>query len=160
MDRLAGAVALVDGHHHRLGAFDQQLSQGTVEGSEPGPSVHHQHQDLGLPDGGLGLLENESRHRIPIPGDHASGVDNLELPSAPLGPGNHPVSSHSGLIAHQGAPLPADSVEQGGLADVGASDNGNGGLAHGNRLRKISGFASVYRINRDATPLGLRLQFR
>ncbi len=47
-----------------------------------------------------------------VVGDDAAGVDDLEAPAAVLGQAVEPVAGDARLVAHDGAPLADDGVEQ------------------------------------------------
>ena len=56
---------------------------------------------------------------------HAAGVHQLKAFIVPLHLAHQPVAGHAALVVHDRDPASRDAVEDGGLADVGASDNHN-----------------------------------
>ena len=91
--------------------------------------VDHEHDDVGVARGGLGLRARALRDciaRIEVAFD-STGVDKRERAAVPFGQRIETVTRHTGRILDDGKPLTDQAVEQRALAHVGATDDRDGG---------------------------------
>ena len=97
------------------------------------------HRDLGLGGDALGQPA-----RVGIP---AAGVDDGEGAAVPVGVVGDPVAGHPRNVLDDGLATAQDAVDQGGLADVGAPDDGQHGDGGDRRTDRLgvadSGACSV-----------------
>ena len=121
-----GIVDLVGGQEHGLAAAPQNLDDRLVfvQGTDSG--VDHQHHDISHRHRDLGLPGDRRRHTDGVP-LVASGVEQRESTSSPLGFVGHSISGHSGYIFDHRFATTEDAVHQGGLAHVGPTDHRHDG---------------------------------
>src|SRR5581483_11204128 len=105
----------------------QEAGEIHVGRGQFGANVDHENNRLRFVQGDLSLAIDLRRNERDVIGNDAAGVDDAEVASAPLGFAVEAVAGDAGLIADDGAAASNDAVEERGLADVGASDDGDGG---------------------------------
>src|SRR5699024_2423800 len=86
--------------------------------------VDHEHHHVGQGDRDLGLFGDAVGDALD-PVLPATGVDQPEVATGPLGLVEHPVAGHPGGALDHGLAASQDAVDQGGLADVGTTDDGH-----------------------------------
>ncbi len=124
-----GIIHLVDHQQHGASIGAQTFGHLAVQGYDALLHIDHQqdhvrrfHGQFHLLDGGLG---DGIQGLLAAAQSDATGVDQGEGLSVPLGLGADPVPGDSGLVMHNGDAAPCEAVEKGGLADVGSADDGD-----------------------------------
>ena len=121
-----GGVDLVDRDEHGLVHAAQQAGDRPVDRREALAPVHQEDERVGLLDRAARLLADQAQHPV-LGGRHQpAGVDQLEPPAPVLAFGVMPVARHAWKVLDDGLPPAQDAIEQRGLADVRAPDDGNG----------------------------------
>ena len=133
------ALGLVADQMHVLARLAQHLCEALVQRRHPGAGVDHEEDDVGFPDGQLGLLAHAVLEAAIGHVLVAGGVENAEGEVRDAALGLAPVAGHAGRVVHQRDLAADQAIEQRGLADIGATDNGNG-----------DGHALVFRSGRRA----------
>ncbi len=136
-------VHLVGGHQNRFAAAAQFLRDFPVQGHDAFLRIDNQNDDLGGFNRQIHLLhcradDDVIRLFAPQQAD-AAGVNEREGAAAPFGLGADAVAGDAGLIVDDGDAPADDAVEQGGLADIRAADDGDQ-IWHASR---IGNFAAV-----------------
>src|SRR5699024_7568395 len=119
-------VDLVGGEHDRTLGAAQHPGDGLVGVGGADGGVHHEQDHVG----GLGRvlgLSGHHRGQTTDTGLPSTGVHQGEGDVLPFGVVGDPVTSHPRNILHHGLSAAQDSVEQAGLAHVGAADHGHHG---------------------------------
>ena len=129
--RLFFAVDFVDGEEQRPVGFAQQAREFEVGAGEFGASVDDHDDGGGFVEGDAGLAKDFRRDQIFFFGEDAAGVDDAQLAAFPFGIAVEAVAGDAGFVADNGAARAHDAVEERGLADIGAADDGDGGNAGG-----------------------------
>src|SRR5256886_5511685 len=106
-----------------------------LDRQHPRLRVDDEHDDVGLVDRRLGLPADAGLDlaRAVV---EAAGVDEGELTSAPFDRRIDAVLGGAGLVLDDGDTVTDQAIEQGGLADVGPSDDGDETTAHTHTLRR------------------------
>src|SRR2546430_628558 len=106
-----------------------------LDRQHPRLRVDDEHDDVGLVDRRLGLPADAGLDlaRAVV---EAAGVDEGELTSAPFDRRIEAVLGGAGLVLDDGDTVTDQAIEQGGLADVGPSDDGHETTAHTHTLRR------------------------
>ena len=123
----ARVVGLVDDEEHRLRGAPQAIGDVMVERRDAGRGVDDEEDDVGLLDGDAGLVLDpllDLRAGLEL---EAAGVDHREVAAAPVGGAVDAVAGRAGQILDDRDPLTDETVEQRGLADVRAADDGDDG---------------------------------
>ena len=121
-----GAFGLVGGEDHVGGAFAQDFGKDPVGGRQPGAGVDDEEADVGHVHRAFGQLAHPALQAFVGGLFQTGGVDHGEAQIAQPGLALAQVAGHAGLVVDQRQPLADEPVEQGGLAHVGASDDGEG----------------------------------
>ena len=119
------ALAFIGGEDHRLAGAAHQLGENLVCRHHAGPRVDQEQHQIGLGDRRLRLLAH-ARGKPLIPGLEPRGIDEGDGARPKLGLGLAPVARQTGLVVDQRQLLADQPVEQGGLADIRPSDDGDG----------------------------------
>ena len=127
------AVDFVDGQEERAVGFAEQARELEVGAGEFGASVDDHDDGGGFVEGDAGLAVDFGGDEIFFFGENAAGVDDAQVTVFPFGVAVEAVAGDAGFIADDGAARAHDAVEERGLADVGASYDGDGGDAGGGR---------------------------
>jgi len=118
-------LAFIRRQNDRLARAAHEIGEDLVGAHHPRPRVDQEHHEIGLGDGGFRLLAHARREPL-IPGLVACGIDEGD------GAGSErcfclaPVARQTRLIVDERQPLAGQPVEQGGLADIRPSDDGDG----------------------------------
>ncbi len=120
LGRVGLTALVVDlGHrqHHRAAGPAQRAGHHQVGLGGAGARVEHEQHQVGGHHGLLGLPGHHRLQagRVRFP---AAGVDQGELPAAPVGVVGDPVPGHAGHVLHHRLAAAEDPVHQGGLAHV------------------------------------------
>ena len=140
MDFVLREVALVDRHlagDARLADHSRDL---LVDRREPGLHVDDENCRRSLLEGGAHLFEDARLNgaaAVLVLEVHAARVDELEGLVLPDYRADEAVASHAALVVDDGDALAGDAVEDGGLADVGTSNDGDDPLPLGERKRSF-----------------------
>ncbi len=119
------ALAFVSRQHHRLAGASHQIGEDLVRRDHAGAGIDEKQHDIGLRDGLFGLLAHA--HGEPrIAGLQPRGIDERHIACPQLGLRLTPIPRQARLIVDQRQPPAREPVEQGGLADIGPADNGQG----------------------------------
>ena len=129
--RDAGGVHLVDGQDDGLAGAQQHRGHLLVRRGKARADVAEEDNDGGVLNGDLRLLAHEIQNLAVAPGLDAAGIDEGELPAAPVALAVDAVPGDAGGILHDGKALAGDLVEEHGLAHVGAAHDGDDGFGHG-----------------------------
>ena len=122
-----GRVDLVDGKEDGLAAAQQQPRQLDVGAGDLGAPVDHHHHRVGLFQGDARLAKDLGGDQFLVLGDDAAGVDHGETAAVPLRVAVKTVAGDAGLVADNRPPPPDDAIEERGLADVRAANDGERG---------------------------------
>src|ERR1700729_4192620 len=123
---LAGlGIDLIHRQGHGLAQPTQHLGQLAVGARDLGSAVNQENDLRGSSQRYARLLENLGGDPLRVVLNDPAGVDQLKSPAAINGLTVDSIARDSRLIAHNGAALAQDYVEQSGLADVGASHDDN-----------------------------------
>src|SRR5688572_7534638 len=134
------AVGLVRDEDRRLPRAPQPVCELLLDRDDAVLRVDDEEDEVRLVDGDVGL----AAHGVLETGDAAdrvprarpryliepTRVDERELPAAPLDGAVQPVARRPGQILDDRQPLADESVEKGGLADVGAADDSDDRAGH------------------------------
>jgi len=122
---LVGRLALVDcqQHGHLLAA--QPFSDGLIGGSEPLLTIDHHHGDGRFGHGQVGLLADFRQKFAVVVKDQTAGIDHPEGAISPEAFLVGAVPGDPGLVMNDGFAAAAEPVDEGGLAHIGAADNGD-----------------------------------
>jgi hypothetical protein len=123
--RFLHALGLVGRQQHALVGAAQVARDVVVLGRQAGPDIDHEDHRIGLGHGLAGLLGHFLEDAGGRLGLEAAGVDDDELVLADLAVTVVAVAGQAGVVGHDRVAAAGESVEQGGLADVGSSDEGN-----------------------------------
>jgi len=118
-------LRLVHHDEHLLAVAAQVARDLLVVGEQAGPPVHQEKHDVGLLDRALRLQSGGAEQRVVGAEKQASGVDQLERPPLPGDLRVVAVAGGAGPSVGDGLAPAADPVEERGLADVRAPDEGN-----------------------------------
>ena len=144
---LAGlAVHLVHRKHDVRASAAQHADHRLVRIGRTDLAVDHEHDDVSRRDRQLGLGRDPSRPTAGI-GHPAAGVDDREVAPRPRGVVRDPVAGHPGDVLDHRLAAADQPVHQRGLADVGATDDGDHGqrprVSASSRSRSASGASVV-----------------
>ncbi len=117
------SVDLVDRQEKRLAAANQLAGEVDIGGGEFGAPIHDHDDGVCFFERDLGLAINLRRHEIFFFGNNAASIYHAQAVATPFPLSIETIASDAGLVADDGAPRTYDSIEERGLADVGASDN-------------------------------------
>ena len=152
--RLSLGVRLVDGEDDGLAAGSQYVGDVYIRAGNALCDVSDHYHDVGVFDGRLDLGADLSPH-IGIGEDfETAGINEDERVVGPHGLEHHPVAGGAGLFGDDCDGPAYQPVEQGGFADVWASDDGYYWLWHGS----VSPPARV--VGGMLPDLGARLQWQ
>ena len=118
-------LAFVGGKDHGLARRAHELGEDLVGGDNARPRIDQEDDEVGLLDGGHGLLAHaggETRIAVLEP----RGIDQPDRGCSKLGIGLAPVAGQSRLIVDEREALAGEPVEQRRLADIRPSDDGDG----------------------------------
>ena len=120
------AFGLVGGDDHRRVLVAQPAGDFLVERGQPLAPVDHEQGDVGLAHRGLGLLAHPAGQRGGVDVLEAGGVHDAEFEPEQLPLALAAVARHAGAIVDQRDALADQAIEQGGFADIGSADDGDG----------------------------------
>src|SRR5262249_13602884 len=124
--RLAGAaLALIRDQDRGFARLAHEIGKCAVGWRRPGARVDQKHDRIGRVDGGLRLLLHAATQTLRCslfqPGRVDSGERKIPEPCLRLAP----VARDAGQVMDQSETLAGQAIEQGGLADIRPSDNGD-----------------------------------
>ena len=122
---LGGVVDLVGGEDDGLGAAAQHVGDVLVHGCEAFAGVDEEEDDVGLVDSEGYLATDFDFEFVVAAHDVAAGVDDGEVLAVPVGVAVLAVAGDAGGGVDDGVAAFGEAVEEGGLADIGASDDGD-----------------------------------
>ena len=100
--------------------------------------VDDEDDDVGLVDGHDGLLANLGREGVVrLARLDATGVDEREVDTVPVGVVQRAVACDAHGLVHDGLGALGNTVNKGGLAHVGATHHGYDWLCHGSPLTDV-----------------------
>src|SRR5579875_752414 len=129
-----------------MGTTDE-IGDLPVAGRQPGFSIDQEEDDVGFFEGQLGLLLSRTRdigRRDVLEfdvGHQAAGIEDRERYAVPLGLAEDAVARRAGNRLDDGSSLADEAIEEGRLAGVRPSNDGDGGQWH----RATSLFGTVDR---------------
>ena len=129
------ALALVGDQNHRLVGAAREIGKGAVVRRQTRARVDHEHQGIGKPDRGLGLLLHPRGQRTLGALVEARGIDDGEFEIAETPLALAAVAGDAGLVIDQRELLSDQPVEQRRFSDIGPADNGNGEGGHQRSVR-------------------------
>ncbi|MEI9998219.1 MAG: hypothetical protein WDO13_03145 [Verrucomicrobiota bacterium] len=109
-------------------ALAQQPRNGLVQRRESLARVDHEDDFRGRSQREIDLVLDRVLEAFPVLHADAAGVDEREPVVAPARAGHQPVARGAGTVEDEGNVAPGQRVEERGLADVGAADDGDGGF--------------------------------
>jgi hypothetical protein len=101
----------------------QEACQFFVEGRKSGLAIHHQDEQCGLLDGHMRLAQDFLRDYGFVVRNDAPGIDDFQRAAAPLCLAVNPIARYARLVGDDGAACAGQTVEERGLAHVGAAHN-------------------------------------
>ncbi len=119
-------VDLVGHQEAALVPLAQVLGDHLVGGGQAGAGIDQEQHGIGLLDGLQRLLGHFRIDALFVAGD-AAGIDDDEFLALPLGLAVLAVAGQARVLRHDGVAGAGQAVEQGGLADVRATHQGNNG---------------------------------
>ena len=119
------ALAFIRGEDHWLAGAAHQLGEDLIGRNHPRPRIDHEQNEIGLGDGRFSLLAHARRQPL-VPGLQSRGIDEGDGAGPEFGLGLAPIARQARLIVDQRELLADELVEQGGLADIRPSDDGDG----------------------------------
>jgi hypothetical protein len=123
----AAIVGLVDGDQRRLAGGTNRLGDVVIPRHQPLPSIDDEDEQVGGFNRAAAPLEDERVKRILAGTEHPAGIDHFERHATPFSLLRDDVARGTCNRRHDRAPGAGDSVEQRGLADVGTSNENDGG---------------------------------
>ena len=117
---LRQGVHFIDGDHKGLAGGAQKPGEFFVERHQASLAIHDQDEQRGLLDGHVGLAQDFLRDQGFVVRDDAAGVNDLQGAAAPFGSAIDAVAGDAGLVGDDGAARAGETVEERGLAHVGA----------------------------------------
>ena len=120
---LQRGVNLVGGQDDRLLLRAQHLDDALVRGRNTDGRVENQDDGVGQVNGDFGLLGDRAIQALDV-NFPAAGVHQRKVAPSPLCGVGHAVAGHAGRVLHDGLAASEDAVDQRGLTDVGAPDDG------------------------------------
>ncbi len=120
---LRHGVHFVDGDHKRFAGGAQQPRQLFVERRKARLAVHNQNEQRRLLDRHMRLAQDFLRDQGLVVRYDTAGIDDFQRPAAPLGLAVDAVAGDAGLVGDDGAARAGQTVEESGLAHVGAADD-------------------------------------
>ena len=117
-------IDFIDGEEKRLAAANQLAGEVDIRSSQFGACIHYHDDGVGFFERDLGLAINLRRHEIFFFGNNAASINHAQAAAPPFPLSVETIASDAGLVADNGASRTYDSIEERGLADVWASDNG------------------------------------
>ena len=130
------ALGLVGQQDHRLAGPADEIGEGLVHRGEAEPGVDHEHHDIGLGDGRLGLGAHAAGERILVRLFQPGGVDHLEAQMTQRRVALAAVARDAWPVVDQGQLLADQPVEQRRLADIGPADEGDDGCHFSQSMRR------------------------
>jgi len=109
----------------RLARAPHEIGENLIGAQYPGPRIDEEDHEIGLLDGSFRLLAHAWR-KSPIAGLETRGIDQRRGAGSQRGLGLAPVPRQTRLIVDEGKPFAGEPVEQGRLADIRPSDDGDG----------------------------------
>jgi len=125
----ATGVHLVSSHENWFSALPQARRYFSVQRHDTFLHVDDEDNDVGSFDGQLHLLDGSFDDGVvglfTAQQANATGVHQREWPPMPLGFGADAVTRDAGLIVNNGNAPPDNAIEQGGLADIRTTNDGD-----------------------------------
>jgi hypothetical protein len=123
--RLAGfALGLVGGDDHRLAATAQQGGEHFIQRGDAFAGVVDEQRDVRFLDGQLGLMTHARLQAFVRDVLEAGGVDQFQVQVAEAARGITAVTRNTRLVVDDSQLLAGQTIEQRGLAHIGAADDG------------------------------------
>ena len=120
---LLAGVDLVDAQDDRLAAAAQHVGDFGIVVGDAGGCLHHEQDDIGLIDGDDDLLADFFLERVVRSGRPSAGIHYGKLGSAPVTFAVMAVAGDARGLVDDGLTHPDQTVEEGGLAHIRASDD-------------------------------------
>ena len=124
IEHFFAAVDFVDGEQDFLVASAQDIGDFLVVIRDAGLGFHHKEHQVGFLDGEHHLLADFFLKDVVAGTGVATGIDNGKFVATPFAVAIMAVAGHAGRLIDDGLAHPDQTVEQGGLPDVGPSHNG------------------------------------
>ena len=122
---LVAGIDLVDGEQDLLVAAPQDVGDFLVVIGDAGLGFHHKENEVGLFDGEHHLLADFFFEDVVAVAGVTTGVDNGKFVATPFAVAIMAVAGHAGRLIDDSLAHPDQTVEQGGLPDIGPSHNGD-----------------------------------
>ena len=132
------SLALVDGENDRLAGSPRKLGEVLVGRHHARPPVDEEQHEIGACDRRFRLLAHARRQSL-IAGLESRRIDEPEGAGAKRCIGLAPVARQTRLVVHEREFPPREPVEQGGLADIRPSNDGDGEGHRKVTLRTLAG---------------------
>jgi hypothetical protein len=153
-------IDFVDGEEDGFAGAEQETREIDVGRGELGAAVNDHDDGVGFFECGLCLAVDFRRDEGRIVWDDATGVDEAGGAAGPFYFTVDAVAGDAGLVSYDGTAGAREAVEERGFADVGASYDGEGGLAKQTRLRRISSAPCVKLICRGFLQIACQFDAR
>ena len=124
------AVNLINSQHHRFFRRAQDLSNLFIRRRQSGTSVNNKNNNIRFFYGNLRLPPHRGKKPILCFKLNTSRIDHGKSPVKPDGVQINAIPGHARNVIDNGNPFFSDLIEQRGLSYIGASYDGDDGLAH------------------------------
>lgn len=137
-DGFIEAVNLVDHQQQGFGSPPQALKNGLVGGQQAVTGIDHEDDQVRFGDGQFHLARSQSGQPLLGIGKPA-GIDHHERALAQAADSIVAITRDPGHVGDQGIARTRQDIEQGGFADVGATNQGDDGKHRGRSISGCSG---------------------
>src|SRR5437879_6771610 len=120
---LRRGIHFVHGNEKRLAGGAQEPGQLFVEGRKAGLAIDYQNEQRGFLDGYMRLAQDFLGNQSLVVRHDTACIDYFQRPAAPFGPAVDAIAGNTRLIGDNGATRASQTVEERGLAHVGATDD-------------------------------------
>ena len=124
--RFAGSALTLVGHEDdRFARFARDIRERMIRRNRPGARVDHEEDGIGLFDGRFGLGPHAAGQAFRSGLLQSGGIDHGEVDVAESAFPLAPVAGDARPVVDERQPAADQPVEEGRLADIGATDNGD-----------------------------------
>ena len=134
---LLRGLAFVDSQKSRTGVAAQEIGDRLIRGGQALLTIHNHQRDRGLLKGKSGLLSNFRQEFTVVIEDKSSRVNDLELTITPVAVLVGAITGHPRLIMNNRLATATETIDQRGLANVGAANDRDNRTRQGNRPRNL-----------------------
>lgn len=124
-------VCLVEHQQHGHAALVQLFRYGFVDGCQVVSAVAHEHDAVRRVERNVRLARHLGAESVVQRGADAARVHRQRIVVRDADGGAEAVAGDAGLVMNNGNAAADHAVEDGGFADIGSADDGDGGTTHG-----------------------------